>query len=137
MRAQVPRDRLGLQEVGQHRPVGLVAVLQPEQGEHRRTGVGVVRPGGARSSQILDTRPCQAEPGAADVLGRVAVAPREVVVDASGGRGRWTVRVEDREKVIGVCEVREVRRSSRVGVHHVQRFLADRVSDEEHHRRGG
>src|SRR5207253_3804582 len=82
--AQVPRDRRRLQEVGQDRAIGLVAVLQPEEREHRRTRVGVVGPRVARASQVLDARAHQTEPGAAYVIGRVAVAPGEVIVDAGG-----------------------------------------------------
>src|SRR5206468_8274677 len=83
------------------RSVLLVAVPQAEYGKHRRADVGVVRPRVADAPAVLDPGPDHAQPGAADVFGRISVAPREVVVDAGRGSvgGVWAVEVERAEEV--------------------------------------
>src|SRR5437879_3581688 len=80
--AQAPRHCLGREEVGEDCAVGFVAVLQPEEREDGRADVGVVRPGAAGLTEVLDAGAYEAEPGATDVFGGVTVTPREVIVDA-------------------------------------------------------
>ena len=96
----------------------------------------MVHPGFARASEVLDARPDQAEPGATYVVGRIAVAVGEVVVDAGrdiqgGGLFDATV-VAGGEEVVRVGEVGEARGAARVGVGHVQRLLPHGIRHVEH-----
>ena len=131
--AQVAGDGGRLEEVDQGRAVGLVAVLEPEQGEDGRPDVGVVGPHVARPAEVLHAGADEAEPRAGDVLLDVTVAVGEVVVDARVAATAW---VGVGHEVVGKGEGSEVGRALRIGVDHVQGLFRHWIGDPNKDGRG-